>query len=78
MRFSLFGMIALLGMSGSVLALDLSSEQHLNCKVPLHKKIVAQKAVLRGEAGAEERLAHATQVLTSCEAGKRMCDAQRT
>ena len=74
MRFSLFGIIALLGLSGSLHALDLDYQ---NCKVPLHKKIAAQKAVLRGELGAEERLGHANKVLTACESGKRMCDAHR-
>ena len=76
MRFSLFGMIALLGMSSSLNALNLSSDQ-LNCKGPLHKKIRAQKAVLRGDLGSDERLAHASKVLSSCEAGMRMCEAHK-
>ena len=76
MRFSLFGIIALLGLSGNLHALELSLD-YQNCKVPLHKKITAQKAVLRGEPGAEERLGHANKVLTACESGKRMCEAHR-
>ena len=68
MRFSLFGLIALLGLSGSLNALELSSGQ-MDCKKPLHMKIVAQKALLRnpGDPGAEERLNHANKVLNICE-----------